>query len=296
MPSMYLGFPEPRRPSHDHFPLAEPPAALAPAATLNRSTTRRWAWLATLTIGLMLFELVRWACQATGNPNLVPSLLILGATTVPVSFAVFFYGLDTRIDVSALTVVTVALVGGVIGVITAGLLEYDTLRRLGTLPMLAVAVIEEASKLIAPAVALAFARRVSAASGLVLGVACGAGFAVLETLGYSAVALLQSHENLSTVDALLFQRGLFSPATHMTWTGVTAAALWSAAQQRWSGRSIGVLVGAFVFAVGLHAAWDNTNSVRAYLLLAAASLALLAAVTRWAIRAQAAASRRSTHD
>ena len=44
--------------------------------------------------------------------------------------------------------VVVAAVGGVTGVAAAGLLEYKTLVRLGTLPTIAVGLIEEVSKLI----------------------------------------------------------------------------------------------------------------------------------------------------
>ena len=89
----------------------------------------------------------------------------------------------------------VAFAGGVVGVAAAGLIEYDTLCRLDTLPAIAVALAEETAKLIAPLAVLVFTRHRRAADGLLVGVASGAGFAVMETMGYSAVALVQSHQN-----------------------------------------------------------------------------------------------------
>ena len=39
--------------------------------------------------------------------------------------------------------------------------------------------------------------------------------------------------NPAVVDDVLFLRGVLSPAAHMAWTGLTAAAPWRAVDQRW---------------------------------------------------------------
>ncbi len=76
----------------------------------------------------------------------------------------------------------------------AATLEYDALTTLGTLSLSTVAAIEEAAKLIVPlALILLNRRRITAVDGCILGVAAGAGFAALETLGYAAVAFIQNH-------------------------------------------------------------------------------------------------------
>ena len=108
---------------------------------------------------------------------------------VPASFVTFIYQRRLPYDVSAGTLVAVAFFGGIVGGITAGVLEYSTLRRLGTLPMVAVGVIEELSKLLAPLAVLLLTRHRRPADGLLVGVASGAGFAVLETMGYAFVDL-----------------------------------------------------------------------------------------------------------
>lgn len=241
---------------------------------------RRWSWLLVLLAGTALFELVRHAIVSTGNPNLVPALILLGAAVVPGAFVAFIGGRRLVFDVGAGTVALTALVGGVIGVVTAGLVEYGTLKRLGALPMVGVGLIEEFAKLLVPAVIFLLVRRpVHPADGLLLGVASGAGFAVLETMGYAFVVLIQSRGDLAVVDSVLFLRGILSPAAHMAWTGVAAAALWDAGAHRWRGSAGGRFLGAFVAVVALHTAWDAVGSPAAYVVVAVLSLVLLARIS-----------------
>jgi RsiW-degrading membrane proteinase PrsW (M82 family) len=238
---------------------------------------RRWSWVVVLVVGGVLFELIRRGIVETGNPNLVPALILLGAAVVPAAFVSFIAGRRLVFAVSSGTVLITVLVGGVIGVVTAGVLEYNTLQRLGALPMLGVGLIEEFAKLIVPAaLLLVFRRNRHPADGLLLGVASGAGFAVLETMGYAFVVLIQSRGNLAVVDNVLFVRGILSPAAHMAWTALAAAALWSAAAEHWHARALARFVGAYVVVVALHTVWDLSGSTTAYVVLAAISLALLA--------------------
>ncbi|MBE8478306.1 PrsW family intramembrane metalloprotease [Streptomyces justiciae] len=240
---------------------------------------RRWGWLAVLAVGLLLFWLIHSALISTGNPNLVPALLFFGASLVPAAFVSFVAGRRLDFGVGSPVVGVTALVGGAIGVTTAGFLEYRTLILLDVLPMAAVGVIEEAAKLVMPLVLLLFIRRRSPGDGLLIGVASGAGFAVFETMGYAFVELVQSGGDLHVVDHLLVVRGLLSPAAHMAWTGLTSAALWSAAEHHWRRRSVGVLVLVYAVAVGLHTAWDSFDDDTAYAVLAAVSLSLLVYTT-----------------
>ncbi len=236
---------------------------------------RRFAWLPVLVIGIVLFELVRHVVIATQNPNLVPALLLLGAAVVPVAFVTLIDGLRLPYSVPLGTLVLTAVLGGVIGVVTAGLLEYDTLHRLPWLGVGAVAVIEETAKLLVPLVILLWGRYRRPADGLVIGVAAAAGFAILETMGYAFVALIQSRGSIGAVDGILMLRGLLSPAAHMAWTGLTAAALWNAAACHWSPRATTRFVAVFALAIGLHAAWDGIHTLAAYIALAAAGLGCL---------------------
>jgi RsiW-degrading membrane proteinase PrsW (M82 family) len=122
-------------------------------------------------------------------------------------------------------------------------------------------------------------------------VACGAGFAVLETMGYALVALVDSGGNLALVNGLLLDRGLLSPTAHMAWTGLAAAALWRTATDRRRLRAVARFVMVYLLVVALHAAWDSSASSWAHVGFAAVSLGLLmwtahrlvAAHHRWSI-------------
>jgi RsiW-degrading membrane proteinase PrsW (M82 family) len=238
---------------------------------------RSLAWLPVLAVGIVLFELVRHALIDTKNPNLLPSLILLGAAVVPAAFVSFLYGRRLSYTVSGGVLAFAALVGGVVGIVVAGTLEYRTLLRLGTVPLLSVGLAEESAKLLVPAALLLVHRYRHPSNGLVIGVASGAGFAALETMGYAFVVLVQTSGNIDAVDGVLLLRGLLSPAAHMAWTGLTAAALWHAAAGRWHTRGLLGFAAAFVVAVVLHATWDSIHTLVGYAVLSAISLGLLIA-------------------
>jgi protease PrsW len=238
---------------------------------------RRWSWVLVLIVGAVLYEVVRSAVIQTGNPNLIPSLILLGAAVVPAAFVAFIAGRRLVFAVNGWLVALTAFVGGIIGVVVAGLLEYRTLVRLGVLPTIGVGLIEESAKLIVPLLILLLWHRHDRhpADGLLLGVASGAGFAILETMGYAFVVLIQSGGDLAVVNAVLFERSVLSPAAHMAWTGLTAAALWYAASQHWRARAVAWFVVMFAAAVALHTAWDSAPSVWYDVIVGVISLALL---------------------
>jgi RsiW-degrading membrane proteinase PrsW (M82 family) len=241
-------------------------------------SSRRWAWLGVLVIGLVLYLVVLRTLVRTQNPNFIPALILLGASVVPLAFLTFAQARTGRWQVPASALVVAALFGGVIGTVVAGTLEYDTLRRLGVLPLLFVAVIEEAAKLIVPiillfTVLLRHGRRLPT-DGLVIGVAAGMGFAALETMGYAFTALLSSQGNIGTVQETLFVRGLTAPAGHTAWTGLTAGALWVliAAPNL---RHVLTFIATFIGAVILHTCWDTFGGIIPFIILAIISLGWL---------------------
>ncbi|MBV9161178.1 MAG: PrsW family intramembrane metalloprotease [Pseudonocardiales bacterium] len=242
-----------------------------------RSTrARRWAWLPVLLVGIGLFIAVQRALVITGNPTLVPSLLVLGALLVPVTFVIYVDGRNPAYDLPLSVLLSAALLGGVLGAAVASVLEFDTMRRLGELPTVLIGLIEEATKLLVPVAMLIFTRyRANPADGLLIGVAVGMGFAALETLGYGFVTLLATGGDLTDTENLLLLRGVLSPAGHAAWTGLVAAALWWTHAQRWRPRALAAAVGIFLFVVVLHAIWDATNAWYGYLIIGFISLALL---------------------
>ncbi|MDF2701396.1 MAG: Protease prsW family [Rubrobacteraceae bacterium] len=210
----------------------------------------------------MLLFLVERTLVATSSLNYVPSLILLGAFLVPVTFVTYLYERLPSWDVSLPALAVCFLWGGVLGTVVAGTLEYDVARALGFLPKLAIGLIEESAKLIVPLIFYFAGRYRSEAAGIVLGVATAAGFAALETMGYGFVSLLASRGNLGVLDEVLLVRGLSSPAGHMSWTGLVCAVLWRERLKAGHATLNWRVLGAFLVAVILHALWDTFASVR----------------------------------
>jgi RsiW-degrading membrane proteinase PrsW (M82 family) len=240
-------------------------------------TLLRRAWLQTFAYGAGLYAVVTIATAATENIHLLPSLLMLGALLVPVTFVVYlFERLHVGVELVP-SLVTCFVVGGLVGTASAALLEYETLRGLGVLPLLAVGGIEESVKLAIPLVLFLRRRFLEASAGLLFGVAAGMGFAAFESMGYGLVELIQSHGRLGPTETLLAARGLAAPAGHAAWTGLVCAVLWRARARgprphRWV-----PVAAAFAIAVSLHTLWDLTEWSPVRLGVAAVSIALLAA-------------------
>jgi RsiW-degrading membrane proteinase PrsW (M82 family) len=222
----------------------------------------RRRWLQIFLSGLVLLFLVERTLVATSNPNYVPSVILLGAFLVPITFVTYLYERLPNWNVSMPALAVCFLWGGVLGTVVAGTLEYDVARALGFLPKLAIGLIEESAKLIVPLGFYFFGRYRSEAAGIVLGVSTAAGFAALETMGYGFVSLLTSRGNLGVLDEVLLVRGLSSPAGHMSWTGLVCAVLWRERLKVGHATLNWRVVGAFLIAVVLHALWDTFASVR----------------------------------
>src|SRR5215203_5161059 len=218
-------------------------------------------WLQMLLSGFVLLVLVERTLIATSNPNYAPSVILLGAFLVPVTFVTYLYERLPSLDVPLPALAVCFLWGGVLATVVAGTLEYDAARSLGFLPKLAIGLIEESAKLIVPLGFYFFGRYRSEAAGIVLGVATAAGFASLETMGYGFVSLLQAKGNLGVLDGVLLVRGLSSPAGHMSWTGLVCAVLWRERLKAGHATLSWRIVGAFLTAVVLHALWDTFASL-----------------------------------
>jgi RsiW-degrading membrane proteinase PrsW (M82 family) len=244
-------------------------------------------WFQIFIVGILLFFGAEQVLKFTGNPNFIPTVILLGAFVVPVTFVAYFYGQERKLDITAHIEAPLImgsacfLIGGTIGVIAAGFLEYETLSKLSILGLFGVGAIEESAKLIFPIAIYVRGRYRSEADGLLFGVASGMGFAALETMGYGLVALISSQGDIGVLEEVLLIRGLLSPVGHAAWTGLVCAVLWHKREQ--TGRSFNpVVLGIFALAVVLHILWDIAGSFQSpiiayagYLIVGGTSLMLL---------------------
>ncbi len=102
-------------------------------------------WLRILVIGFALWVAAIVATLLTANPHLVPTLVLLGSFLVPVSFVAWAFEHWQDEDVTTELVVRAFVVGGLLGVLGAAVLETYLLRP-SLLLFLEVGLIEEGVK------------------------------------------------------------------------------------------------------------------------------------------------------
>src|SRR4051812_23306138 len=93
--------------------------------------TSRFAWLKILISGSILFYLLERAYVATNDIVYLPSILLVGAVTMPLSFFAFLYSKQRMPHVPWQTLLLCTVWGGALGTIIAGRLEYSTVLKMG---------------------------------------------------------------------------------------------------------------------------------------------------------------------
>jgi protease PrsW len=227
---------------------------------------RRRTWLRMFFTGLVLWVLSVVVTFLTGNPNLVPTVVLLGSFLVPVTFVVWAFGRRHSGEVTAELLFSTFVTGGILGVLAASLLESYLLHPSPWL-FLGVGLIEEAVKLLALAFLTRNLAHKYARDGIILGAAVGFGFAAFETAGYAFTALF-TERGLSLIQLVQTEllRSVLSPVGHGLWTAILGGVLFSS-----SGREHFALTWRLLFSyLGvsvLHALWDSMHSIALVLTL-----------------------------
>lgn len=243
------------------------------ASIVSRMTTaastrprHRRAWVRIFLGGLALWLATAVVTFVTLNPNLVPTLILIGSFLVPVTFVAYAFERRASDTLTEHTIFVGFVYGGVLGVLGASLLE-SWLLGLSNLGYLGVGLIEEGVKL----AALWFlARRLHTylvRDGIVLGATVGFGFAAFESAGYAFNALFTMHGlSLGSVVETEILRGVLTPVGHGLWTGIMGGVLFHAARGGRLRLSLGVVIWYLVVS-GLHAFWDASGGIAAVVVL-----------------------------
>src|SRR5215471_9594749 len=234
-------------------------------ATSTRTRHRR-AWVRIFLGGVALWLAAVVVTFLTGNPNLVPTVILLGSFLVPVTFVAYAFEHRASDTLTEHTIFVGFVYGGVLGVLGASLLESWLLGR-SNLSYLGVGLIEEGVKLVA---LWWIARRLHTylvRDGIVLGATVGFGFAAFESAGYAFNALFTMHGlSLGSVVETEVLRGILTPVGHGLWTGIMGGVLFHAARNGRLRLSIGV-VAWYLVVSGLHAFWDAAGGIAAVVVL-----------------------------
>jgi RsiW-degrading membrane proteinase PrsW (M82 family) len=248
------------------------------AGTSVRGGDRR-EWLEVFLGGLLLWVVSVAVTFWTGNPNLIPVVVLLGSFLVPVTFVVFAFERHADQVLTTQRILVAFVYGGVLGVLGASILEAEFLKQPSGLTYLGVGLIEEAVKLAALWVVAWRLPRYTMRDGIVLGATVGLGFAALESAGYAFTALF-TMQGLSLQGLVETQvlRGVLTPVGHGLWTAILGGVLFRAAAPAGRLRLSGGLVGWYVVVSLLHGLWDASRGIAVWL-----TLLLTATQVQWSL-------------
>jgi protease PrsW len=248
--------------------------------SVPRPIVQRLRWLAVFVSGLVLWILSVVVTGLTQNPNLIPTVVLLGSFLVPATAVIYYLDHAAGSTVSGQRVFLAFLYGGVLGVLAASVLEAWLLQN-GPLVYVGVGLIEEFVKVLALLLVALGIRHFTIRDGIVLGAAVGFGFAALESSGYALSALFTP--NGLSLTSLVFSevlRGVLAPVGHGLWTGILGGALFAAAAKRGWFTAVFSLrfVGLFLLVSLLHALWDSMRGLAIVMTLLVTSSPALTAL------------------
>src|SRR3954447_19789299 len=217
------------------------------------------SWKQVFVTGLILWLASVLVTGFTGNLNMIPTVILLGSFLVPVTVVFCYLDHYQSAELSPWRVLTAFLVGGVLGVLAASILEAWLLSD-GVLIYLGVGFLEELAKFLALLVVARGMARHTVRDSIVLGAAVGFGFAALETSGYAFGALLvrEGAEVRLWLGSLVFTellRGVLAPVGHGVWTAILGGVLFGASHNGHL-RVTPSVIGAYVLVALLHGLWD----------------------------------------
>ena len=244
---------------------------VVPQVPMANSTVRRPragpSWVRIFIVGLVLWLVTVLVTFATENSNLIPTVILLGSFLTPVTFVAYAFGRADEV-ITAQCIFGAFVYGGLLGVLGASVLESAVLRQPSGLLYVGVGLIEEGVKL---AVLWLLARRLpryTMRDGMVLGAAVGFGFAAFESAGYAFNALF-TRTGLSLWDLLESEvlRGILTPVGHGLWTAILGGVLFATAARNGRPRLTAALLGWYALVALLHALWDASQGIAAWLTL-----------------------------
>ncbi len=151
--------------------------------SVNAGKQGRFAWLKVLLFGALLYFLSLVIMVFTSNPNLFPTVVMIGNFLVPITYVAFFY---ERRNLSRLSLPSTAYTffyGGLLGVLASAVLEPIFVRQMNPISVMLIGLIEEGAKILGVMVIARRRQHDSEMDGLILGAAAGMGFAALESMG-----------------------------------------------------------------------------------------------------------------
>ncbi len=234
-------------------------ASTTPALTaIDAQWPHPWIFARVFAVTALLYAGFLYAWLQFDNSNLIPGLIMIGSTAVPLSLLIFFFEVNVTRNVSLYQVIKLLLIGGLVGIVVS-LIGFQLTGLESWLGAAAAGIIEEIGKATALLLVVRRLRFRWTLNGLLLGATIGTGFAIFESAGYALNAGLGAGGG-DAMRSLIIERGLLSMlGGHVLWTGLVGAALWRVRGNqpfRWDMVTDPRFVRVLLICVAMHMIWD----------------------------------------
>ena len=211
-----------------------------------------WLYVRAFFALLVLFTINVLVLRLTNNTLYVPSVIFLGGITFTVPFIILLFELYPKRDVSLFLILGLLVVGGTVaGVLTQVVYKlYNPTN--GWISAVLAGCVEEVSKAIPAILAIAFFKQKNAYACFLFAATVGAGFSVIEDMGYIFVYSDTYFIDIQSTVTLFIDRGLSSFCTHILWTGSIG---WAYSYIKKPFKSVRFLL-MVLLSVFLHICWD----------------------------------------
>ncbi|MGN0539898.1 MAG: PrsW family glutamic-type intramembrane protease [Candidatus Fimenecus sp.] len=191
---------------------------------ISSSWPKPWLYSRIFFMFAITFGLLSIVAEWFSNDNAVPGLIFIGALAVPFSTVIFFFEVNAPRNMSLFEVIKIFFVGGALSLVaTLILFEFAPVGELDYAGAIIVGIVEEIGKFVIVAYYCKNAKVKHILTGLLIGSAVGAGFAVFETAGYAFNYLLVG--GWETMLEVIYTRAILSLGGHVVWAAISGAAL-----------------------------------------------------------------------
>ena len=211
-----------------------------------------WLYVRAFFALLVLFTINVLVLRLTNNTLYVPSVIFLGGITFTVPFIILLYELYPKRDVSLFLILALLVAGGTLsGVLTQTVYRFYNPTN-GWISAVLAGCVEEVCKAIPAIIAIAVFKQKNAYACFLFAATVGAGFSVIEDMGYIFVYSDTYFIDVQSIITLFMDRGLSSFCTHILWTGSIG---WAYSYIKKPFKSVRFLL-MVLLSVFLHICWD----------------------------------------
>lgn len=210
-----------------------------------------WLYVRVFFALIILFSVNVLVLRLTNNTYFVPSVIFLGGITFTVPFIILLYELYPKRGISLFMLIAVLVGGGTIACILCQV-GYMLIPPTNKWVSAVIAgVLEEVCKAIPAIIAIELFRQKNSYACFLIAAAVGAGFSVIEDMGYIFNYSDIYHSDIAAIIIMFIDRGLSSFCTHVVWTGAIG---WAYSLSKRPFRAAGIFI--FLSSVVLHICWD----------------------------------------